>query len=69
MAIQQNANMVDRFVRIILGGACMLSASYIVPTSATPAILALMVIGLYLMFSGLAGHCLIYKLFGVNTCK
>jgi len=67
MTIQLNANMVDRFVRIILGGACMLSASYI--PMPTLAILALMVIGLYLMFSGLAGQCLIYRMLGINTCK
>jgi hypothetical protein len=67
MTIQQNESTLDRFVRIILGGILMISTSYI----AMPGILVfmVMVVGLYLMFSGLSGHCLIYKLVGVNTCK
>jgi hypothetical protein len=67
MAIQQNQNMVDRFLRIILGGACMLSAAYIPMPNI--AVLLLMILGLYLMFSGLAGHCILYKVFGIRTCK
>jgi hypothetical protein len=67
MTIQQNESTLDRFVRIILGGILMISTSYIT----MPGILVfmVMVVGLYLMFSGLSGHCLIYKLVGVNTCK
>jgi len=67
MSITQNQNTFDRFARIILGGICVLSASYI--SMSTLSILILMVAGLYLMFSGLAGHCLIYNLFGIKTCK
>ena len=65
MAIPQNENMVDRFLRIILGGACVLSAAYV--PMPTIAIFLLMILGLYLMFSGLAGQCLLYKLLGIKT--
>ena len=65
MSIPQNENMIDRFLRIILGGACMLSAAYVPMPNI--AVLLLMILGLYLMFSGLAGQCLIYKLLGIKT--
>ncbi len=67
MAIQQNQNIIDRFARIILGGACVLSAAYV--SLPNFAVLLLMTLGLYLMFSGLAGHCYLYRLLGMKTCK
>jgi hypothetical protein len=67
MAIPQNQNTFERFARIIIGGICVLSASYI--TMPNILILILMLAGLYLMFSGLAGQCVIYKIFGINTSK
>ncbi|MFC1540410.1 DUF2892 domain-containing protein [Candidatus Margulisiibacteriota bacterium] len=67
MTIQQNQSTLDRFARIILGGLMMISTSYIVMPNAV--VFVIMVTGLYLMFSGLSGHCFIYRLFGVNTCK
>ena len=67
MAIKQNEGTFDRFARIILGGVCMLIGSYFSMPGFM--VLALMIIGLYLMFSGLAGQCVLYKIFGVSTCK
>jgi len=67
MTIQQNQNIVDRFLRILLGGACVLSAAYI--SMPNFAVLLLMILGLYLMFSGLAGHCILYRLLGMKTSK
>jgi VIT1/CCC1 family predicted Fe2+/Mn2+ transporter len=67
MIIQQNQSTLDRFARIILGGIMMIATSYIAMPSAV--VFVIMVTGLYLMFSGLSGHCFIYQMFGVNTCK
>ena len=67
MTIQQNESTLDRFARIIIGGALMLSTTYI--SMSDPLTFILLITGLYLMFSGLAGHCLAYKLLGVKTCK
>lgn len=67
MTITQNESTLDRFLRIIMGGACMLSTSYISMSNTT--VLIVMIVGLYLMFSGLAGYCIIYKMFGIKTCK
>lgn len=67
MTIQQNEGTLDRFARIIIGGALMLSTTYISMSNLLTFIL--LITGLYLMFSGLAGHCLIYKIFGIKTCK
>jgi hypothetical protein len=67
MTIEQNQNNFDRFARIILGGACLIVPSYVDTPSF--AVVILMIFGLYLMFSGLSGHCVLYKLFGIKTCK
>ncbi len=68
MVIPLNENTLDRFVRIFIGGAGLIAPSYF-PTLPSLVVYALMVLGLYLMFSGLSGHCVLYKLFGVKTCK
>ena len=65
--IIQNQNTFDRFARIIIGGICMLAASYI--SMPTILIFVFMILGLYLMFSGLAGHCIFYKMLGIKTCE
>ena len=67
MTIQQNESTMDRFARIIIGGACLIVPSYV--AIATAAVFVLMIVGLYLMFSGLSGHCVFYKFMGINTCK
>ncbi len=67
MVIPQNQSIFERFARIIIGGICVISASYI--TMPKILIFVLMIAGLYLMFSGLAGQCIIYKIFGIKTSK
>ncbi|MBN2057197.1 MAG: DUF2892 domain-containing protein [Candidatus Saganbacteria bacterium] len=66
-AIEQNQSTLDRFIRILAGGACLIIPSY-VPVAGW-LMLTLLVIGLYLIFSGLSGQCLIYKMLGFKTCK
>lgn len=67
MTIEQNQNNFDRFARIIIGGACLIVPSYV--DTPNIVIFILMIAGLYLMFSGLSGHCIFYKLLGIRTCK
>ncbi|MFH1347077.1 MAG: DUF2892 domain-containing protein [Candidatus Margulisiibacteriota bacterium] len=67
MTIQQNESNLDRFSRIIIGGAGLIIPSYV--QTPTIVVFILMLIGLYLMFSGLSGHCVFYRLMGINTCK
>jgi VIT1/CCC1 family predicted Fe2+/Mn2+ transporter len=67
MTIEQNENIIDRFIRIILGGACLIVPSYVIIP--TPGVAVLMVVGLYLMFSGLSSACVIYRLLKIKTCK
>lgn len=67
MTIQQNESNLDRFARILIGGAGLIVPSYI--AMSTVVVFILMIIGLYLMFSGLSGHCVLYRLLGVKTCK
>lgn len=65
--IEQNQSTADRFIRILLGGACLVIPSYVfVPNWL---MLVLLVVGLYLIFTGLSGQCLIYKMLGFKTCK
>ncbi|MBU0671514.1 MAG: DUF2892 domain-containing protein [Candidatus Margulisbacteria bacterium] len=65
--IPQNQSTADRFIRIIIGGACLIIPSYIYVPNVV--LLGLLVIGFYLMLTGLAGQCFVYKLFDVKTCK
>lgn len=67
MTIQQNQSTFDRFARIILGGACILIATYI--SMSNVLVFALLILGLYLMFSGLSGHCLLYRFLGIKSNK
>jgi len=67
MFSKKNMSEIDRFVRIIIGGALLLIATY-VPLSAALA-WALIVVGLVLMLTGLAGFCPLYALLNINTKK
>ncbi|WDL99127.1 YgaP family membrane protein [Alicyclobacillus sp. ALC3] len=60
-----NEGRFDRFLRIIVGLALVL-AGYEV-TSHTFAII-LYIVGAVALLTGIIGFCLIYRLFGVNTC-
>ncbi|NQT29367.1 MAG: DUF2892 domain-containing protein [Candidatus Saganbacteria bacterium] len=65
-AIEKNESMLDRFVRIIIGGVLMISTTFIAMSGLLQALL--IVIGLYLLFSALAGACFVYKFMGKKTC-
>ena len=60
MNIRVNESMVERFARIIIGGILLLLITYL----AMPAVLfwSFLVIGLFLILTGLSGYCLIYDL-------
>jgi hypothetical protein len=67
MSIPQNESMPDRFARLAIGGLLLISTSYIIlPLWPT---LGIMAAGLYLLFSGLAGQCLVYKILNISSCK
>ena len=66
--ITQNENIADRFARIIIGGALMLATTYTYISNII-VIAIFLILGLYSMFSGLAGYCVIYRIFGIKTSK
>ncbi len=67
MIIEQNENIIDRFLRLILGGVCLIVPSYVAMSNII--VFILMIIGLYLMFSGLSGHDIFYRIFHIKTGK
>jgi hypothetical protein len=65
--MNKNQNDTERFIRIIIGGAFLLVGTYI-PMNGV-ASWALILLGLVLMLTGLAGYCPCYALLGMNTNK
>ena len=65
--MQKNQNDIERFVRIIIGGALLLVGTYI-PMNGI-ASWALMLLGLVLMLTGLAGYCPCYGVLGMSSLK
>lgn len=63
--IKMNMSTFDRFARIIIGGVLLLLATY-VPVSGLVAWI-LVVVGLILMLTGLAGWCPLYSLLKIST--
>ncbi|MAV70964.1 MAG: hypothetical protein CMG04_09645 [Candidatus Marinimicrobia bacterium] len=63
---QTNQNKAERVLRFIL--AVLLIPSPLVLGSNLYSLILCMV-GLILLFNALIGTCMIYKIFGVNTCK
>lgn len=62
----QNESKNDRLIRII-AGALITIFSYLFVTGFLQ--LVLLIIGIILVFTGLTGFCLIYKLLGIKTKK
>ena len=60
-----NEGNLDRFIRIIIGGSCILTTAYIAMPFSGVVVLGL--VGLYLLLSGLTGNCLFYRLLGYKT--
>ncbi|MDD5383240.1 MAG: DUF2892 domain-containing protein [Candidatus Margulisbacteria bacterium] len=67
MGIERNESTTDRFIRIIIGGILVLATSYI--SMSTVLLFILLIVGLFLMLTGLAGFCPLYKLLGIRTGK
>ena len=62
----QNESQTDRFIRILLA-VFLAGVSYIFTTGTLQVILYL--VSFVLLFTGITGFCLIYKLFGIRTNK
>ena len=64
-----NVGMIDRFVRLGLGLVLLFSPLLNIPAIwSSPAFAYVsMAIGLVLIGTGLFGHCLLYRLFGIRT--
>jgi hypothetical protein len=65
--MEKNQSDTERFIRIIIGGALLLSGTYI-PMSVVMS-WGLMLFGLVLMLTGLAGYCPCYAVLGMNSNK
>lgn len=69
MAITKNVGGTDRAIRIILGIVLLLLVSLAFVGPQTPWAYLLGLIGFVLIFTGITGFCLPYKLLGINTRK
>jgi len=65
--MSKNQSDMERFIRIVVGGILLLLGSYL-PMNVIVS-WVLMLLGLVLMLTGLAGYCPCYALFGINTNK
>ncbi len=61
----RNAGRPDRIARVIVGVVLLVAAFF---TSHAVAII-LAIVGAVSAITGLTGFCLIYRLFGINTCR
>ncbi len=61
----RNAGRPDRIARVIVGVVLLVAAFF------TPHVVAIIlaIIGAISVITGLTGFCLIYRLFGINTCR
>jgi len=60
-----NESLLDRAIRIVIGGACLLIAAYVCLPIFFTAVLT--IVGIYLAISGLTGNCIIYWILGIKT--
>lgn len=65
--LKMNMSTSERFIRIIIGGALLMLATY-VPMGMVLAWI-LVVVGVILMLTGLAGFCPVWSMLGINTKK
>ena len=61
-----NQNKSERIARFIIS-LFLIPAPFVLESSNYAILLG--VVGAILLFNGLTGTCMIYKMFGVNTCK
>ena len=63
---KKNEGTIDRLSRLVLAVVLFLLAWFLVDgTKGT----VLYVLAVILLFTALIGHCGLYRIFGVNTCK
>lgn len=65
--MKTNVGMADKIIRIIIGIALII-ISFVVAMSTTLKII-LLIVGIIMLATAVTGFCLLYKIFGVNTCK
>lgn len=65
--MKKNVGHADRILRI-LGGTIMLSCSALAPLPLAVRLATFGALGVYLLFTALAGTCFGYKLMGRSTC-
>ena len=61
-----NQNGAERVVRLII--ACLLIPAYFIIESSLYT-LSLSIVGGIALYNSISGNCVIYRIFGVNTCK
>ena len=68
MAFQKNVGRIDRTIRVIIGIAMLVLVSLAFIGPRTPwAYLG--ILGIVPLMTGLSGACMLYSLFGINTCE
>jgi hypothetical protein len=65
--MNKNQTDIERFVRIVIGGALLLAGTYL--SLGTLLSWVAIILGLILMLTGLAGYCPCYALLGINRNK
>lgn len=63
---ETNQNKPERILRILVS-TVLLPAPFLLEQS--PYTIGIAAVGAILLFNGLSGTCMTYKVFGVNTCK
>ena len=63
---ETNQNKPERILRVLIA-LLLIPAPFVLDQSAYT--IAVAVVGGVLLFNGLSGACLTYKMFGVNTCR
>ena len=63
--MERNEDLVDRVVRLIVGAFLLIARA----TNYLPHGMLLVVLGIALMFTGVTGFCLFYKILGIKTCR
>lgn len=68
MALEKNVGRADRIVRVIVGVAMLVlvSLAFVGPRSPWA---YLGILGIVPLMTGLSGACMLYSLFGINTCE
>ncbi|WP_290902907.1 DUF2892 domain-containing protein [Ferroglobus sp.] len=63
--MERNEGLMDRIARLIVGAFLLIAGA----TNYLPHGMLLVVLGIALMFTGVTGFCLLYKILGIKTCR